>query len=82
MRLVSGLAYFCLIVADIPETYFIAVFSRILAHSSPGARSMKGILVGLAILVGLYFADQRFMGGKYTAAIDRMAIQIRHSFGI
>jgi len=43
---------------------------------------MKGIFIGLAILIGLYSADQRLMGGKYTAAIDRMVIQMRHSFGI
>ena len=43
---------------------------------------MKGFLVSAGIVAALYFADHQFAAGKYTTAIGRMAIQIRHSFGV
>ena len=43
---------------------------------------MKGFLISVGIVAALYFADQQFADGKYTAAVGRMATQIRHSFGV
>ena len=40
------------------------------------------MLLAIAVLVVLYIADQQFAQGKYTYAVQRMAAQMRHSFGI
>ena len=43
---------------------------------------MKGIGIAAAILLAAYLADQTFSQGQYTYAMQRMILQIRHSFGI
>lgn len=43
---------------------------------------MKGLLIAMGIIVTLYVSDQRFVDGKYTYAVQRMAVQMRHSFGV
>jgi len=43
---------------------------------------MKGFLISVGIIAALYFADQQYAAGKYTAAVGRMATQMRHSFGV
>jgi hypothetical protein len=43
---------------------------------------MKGIGIAAAILLAAYLADQTFSKGQYTYAMQRMIVQIRHSFGI
>jgi hypothetical protein len=43
---------------------------------------MKALGAAVIVLVALYFVDQLFAHGKYTAAAQRMAMQIRHSTGI
>jgi F0F1-type ATP synthase membrane subunit c/vacuolar-type H+-ATPase subunit K len=44
--------------------------------------AMKAFGAGIIVLVALYLADQALTQGKYTAAAQRMAMQIRHSMGI
>ncbi|MGY4160220.1 MULTISPECIES: hypothetical protein [unclassified Bradyrhizobium] len=43
---------------------------------------MKGLLLAFGILLALYVADQHFNHGQYTDAVQRMAAQMRHSFGV
>jgi hypothetical protein len=43
---------------------------------------MKALGAAIIVLVALYIADQIFAQGKYTAAAERMVLQIRHSTGI
>jgi hypothetical protein len=43
---------------------------------------MKGIGIAAAILLAADLADQTFSRGQYTNAVQRMIVQIRHSFGI
>ena len=35
---------------------------------------MKGFLIAVGIFAALYFADQQFAAGKYSAAVGRMAV--------
>jgi hypothetical protein len=34
------------------------------------------------VLLAAYLADQTFSHGQYTYAMQRMIVQMRHSFGI
>ncbi|MGY4474470.1 hypothetical protein [Bradyrhizobium sp. USDA 3364] len=43
---------------------------------------MKGLLIVIGVVLALYIADQQFAHGRYTDAIQRMAAQMRHSFGM
>jgi hypothetical protein len=43
---------------------------------------MKGFLIAVAILVGLYVVDQHYWNGKYSNAVGRIVVQMRHSFGV
>jgi hypothetical protein len=43
---------------------------------------MKGFLIAAGIIAALYVADQQYAQGKYTYALQHMANQMRHSFGI
>ncbi|WP_274617435.1 hypothetical protein [Bradyrhizobium oropedii] len=43
---------------------------------------MKGVLLAVGILFVLYVADQHFNHGQYTDAVQRMAAQMKHSFGV
>ncbi|MGY3483172.1 hypothetical protein ACVW1C_001055 [Bradyrhizobium sp. USDA 4011] len=43
---------------------------------------MKGLLQAVGIILVLYAADQHFNHGQYTDAVQRMASQMRHSFGV
>jgi hypothetical protein len=43
---------------------------------------MKGFLIAAIVIVGLYICDQQYAGGQYTYALQRIAAQMRHSFGI
>jgi hypothetical protein len=43
---------------------------------------MKGIGIAAAVLLAAYLADQAFSQGRYTYEIERMIVQIRHSFGV
>ena len=47
-----------------------------------GEHEVKGLLIAIGIIVTLYVSDQRFLDGKYTYAVQRMAVQMRHSFGV
>ncbi len=43
---------------------------------------MKGLMIAIGVIVVLYIGDQQFAQGKYTYAVQRMVVQMRHSFGI
>jgi hypothetical protein len=43
---------------------------------------MKAIGAAIVVLVALYVTDQTLTQGKYTDAVQRMAMQIRQSTGI
>ncbi|WP_283807728.1 hypothetical protein [Bradyrhizobium sp. LTSPM299] len=43
---------------------------------------MKGLLIAAGVVAALYVWDQQYAQGKYTYAVGRMVIQIRHSIGI
>lgn len=43
---------------------------------------MKGLLIAAGAIAALYLADQQYTQGKYTYALQRMVIQIRHSMGV
>jgi hypothetical protein len=43
---------------------------------------MKGIGIAVTILLAAYLADQTFSQGQYTYEIQRMIVQMRHSFGV
>ncbi len=43
---------------------------------------MKGLLIAAGIIFVLYVIDQHFNHGQYTNAVQRMAAQMRHSFGL
>ncbi len=43
---------------------------------------MKGLLIAAIILASLYISDQHYAAGKYTSAVEQLASQIRHSFGV
>jgi hypothetical protein len=42
---------------------------------------MKGLLIAVGLVAVLYIWDQQYEQGKYTYALQRMVIQMRHSFG-
>jgi hypothetical protein len=48
----------------------------------PGEFLMKGLLIAAGVVAILYVWDQQYEQGKYTYAVGRMVIQIRHSIGI
>jgi hypothetical protein len=43
---------------------------------------VKGLLIAVGIVFVLYIMDQKFAQGRYTDAVQRMTIQMRHSFGV
>ena len=43
---------------------------------------MKAIGVAAAVIFAAYLADQEFAEGQYTYAVQRMIVQIGHSFGV
>ncbi|WP_168193545.1 hypothetical protein [Bradyrhizobium sp. NAS96.2] len=43
---------------------------------------MKGLFIAIGVIVGLFIGDQYFNRGQYTDAVQRMAAQMRHSFGV
>ncbi len=43
---------------------------------------MNGLLTAVGVIAALYFADQQYAQGKYTYALQRMVIKMRHSFGV
>jgi len=41
---------------------------------------MRGLILVIAVLVGVYCADQIFYSGNYTSAARQMLSRIGHSF--